>query len=385
MAKTVAIICEYNPFHMGHKHQIDKIKAEIPDATVVAIMSGNVTQRGEFSIFDKYARAKSAVLCGVNAVYEMPYPYSCASAEVFARAGVAIAKEIGANYLCFGSESDNLDALWKVANAMDSAEFEGAISKALKDKSISYSSARDAALSYLGIDAPKTSNDILGVEYLRAISQIAPDIVPYPIKRVGEGYKSENIGEFMSASAIRKSFYDGNGFLSMPNEAVDALKDENHLDLDRSNDFLFRSILMMDPLQIEQSYDVPCGCGYYVSDLAKKCSGAHEFFASLSSKTYTSSRLRRIVMYACTGVKNVEKLPTYTQLLAVDSIGRAHLKGVKKLTQITVITKHSDSKKLNQSDLEIYTLGKKTDELYYTLLNRPVCANEAYKKTTIII
>ena len=385
MAKTVAIICEYNPFHMGHKHQIDKIKAEIPDATVVAIMSGNVTQRGEFSIFDKYARAKSAVLCGVNAVYEMPYPFSCASAEVFARAGVTIAKEIGADYLCFGSESDDLDKLYRVAGAIDSAEFEGEISEILKDKSISYSTAREEALKRLGIDAPKSSNDILGVEYLRAIRQIAPSIAPYPIKRVGEGYKSESVGEFMSASAIRKSFYEGNGLLSMPSEALEALKGENYLDLERSNDFLFRSILMMNPLQIERSYDVPCGCGYFVSDLAKSSSGAREFFDSLSSKSYTSARLRRIVMYACTGVKNVEKMPTYTQLLAVDSVGRAHLKSIKKSTQITVITKHSDSKKLSQSDLEIYTLGKKTDELYYTLLKHPTSANEAYKKTTVIM
>lgn len=385
MAKTVAIICEYNPFHMGHKHQIDEIRRNIPDATIVAIMSGNVTQRGEFAIFDKYIRARVSVLCGVNAVYEMPYPYSCASAEVFARAGVKIASEIGADYLCFGSESADLDKLWCIANTINSPEFEAEISSALKDKSVSYSVAREEALKSLGIDTPKSSNDILGVEYLRAISQLAPSIIPYPIKRVGEGYKSEKTGDFMSASAIRKSFYYGKGLLSIPSEAQKVFEKENYLDLDKANDFLFRSILMMKPSQIEQSYDVPNGCGYFVSDIARSSSGAKEFFDSLTSKSYTSARLRRIVMYACTGVKSIEELPTYTQLLAVDSVGREHLKGIKKSIKITVITKHSDSKKLSENEREIYTLGKKADELYYTLLKCPISADEAYKKTTNIM
>ena len=385
MAKTVAIICEYNPFHMGHKHQIDEIRKNIPDARVVAIMSGNVTQRGEFAIFDKYTRAKSAVLCGVNAVYEIPYPYSCASAEIFARAGVKIASELGADYLCFGSESANLENLWNVANLINSVQFEEQMSDILKDKTLSYSVAREEALKRLGVDAPKFSNDILGVEYLRAISQIAPSISPYPIKRIGEGYKSESIGELMSASAIRKSFYEGKGLLSIPSEEKEFLDGENYLDLERANDFLFRSTLMMKPSEIEGLYDVPSGCGYFVSEIAKSSNGANEFFASLSSKSYTSARLRRIVMYACTGVKTLEPLPTYTQLLATDSLGREHLKALKKTIEISVLTKHSDSKKLSEAALENYTLGKKTDELYYTLLKRPLSASEAYKKTTIIM
>lgn len=385
MAKTVAIICEYNPFHMGHKHQIDEIRRTIPDATIVAIMSGNVTQRGEFAIFDKYTRAKGAVLCGVNAVYEMPYPYSCASAEVFARAGVKIANELGADYLCFGSESADIDSLWSAANTIDSPEFEAEISSVLKDKSISYSVAREEALKRLGIDAPKLSNDILGVEYLRAISLFAPNIIPYPIKRVGDGYKSENVGEIMSAGAIRKSFYSGNGLLSIPEGTKELFENENALDLAKSNDFLFRSILMMKPTQIDESYDTPSGCGYFVSEIAKKSSGAQEFFDSLTSKSYTSARLRRIVMYACTGIKTIDSIPSYTQLLAIDSRGREHLKKIKKSMQLPIITKHSDSKKLSEIGLENYTFGKKIDELYCTLIQKPTSASEAYKKTTIVM
>ena len=109
MAEIIAIICEYNPFHCGHKYQIDKIRERFPGSTIVAIMSGNITQRASFAMLDKYTRAKAAVSLGVNAVFELPYPFSSSNAEIFASSAVKIATEIGANYLCFGSESGNLD------------------------------------------------------------------------------------------------------------------------------------------------------------------------------------------------------------------------------------------------------------------------------------
>lgn len=385
MGKTIAIICEYNPFHNGHKYQIDKLREAFDGATILAIMSGNVTQRGEFSIFDKYIRAKSAILCGANAVFEIPYPYSCASAEVFARAGVEIASATGADYLCFGSESDDIDNLKEIARVIDSEAFEAEISTTLKDKLISYSVAREKALEGLGKKAPKESNDILAVEYLRAINKLAPEISPYPIKRIGEGYKSDSFAEFMSASAIRNSFYNGNGLVSVPEIVREIFEGQNYLDLNKAEDFLFRSILMAEPSQIDQYYDVPHGCGYFISDIAKRSNGAREFFDSLSSKTYTSARLRRIVMYASNGIKGVDEKISFTSLLAVDEVGRAYLKSIKKTAKIAILTKHSDSKKLTKNSYNSYMLSKKADELYYTLLKEPLSASEAYKKSAIII
>ena len=110
--KTVAIISEYNPFHSGHKYQIERIREEFgSDTAIVAVMSGNFTQRGEIAFFSKGARAKAAVLSGVNLVLELPFPFSSSSAEFFAKSGVRIADSIGADYLSFGSESGNLSEL----------------------------------------------------------------------------------------------------------------------------------------------------------------------------------------------------------------------------------------------------------------------------------
>ena len=122
--KTVAIIAEYNPFHNGHKYQIDKIRDILgEDTAIIAIMSGDYTQRGELAITDKTVRAKIAVLCGADLVVELPFPFSSSSAEFFARSGVKIATEIGADYLAFGSETGDIELITKIADTMMSDDF----------------------------------------------------------------------------------------------------------------------------------------------------------------------------------------------------------------------------------------------------------------------
>ena len=149
---VIGVICEYNPFHLGHKYQIDKIKEENKDAKIVAIMSGNAVQRGELAIFDKQIRAEIALICGADMVLEMPFPYSSATAEIFANAGVEIATKIGCDYLYFGTENCDLEYLKEVANAVDSPRLEEKISSYLSDKSLSYISAKQKALSDLGLE-----------------------------------------------------------------------------------------------------------------------------------------------------------------------------------------------------------------------------------------
>lgn len=389
MGKTIAIICEYNPFHNGHQYQIDKIRKEIPDATIIAIMSGNVTQRGEFAIFDKYSRAKGAVLCGVNAVFEMPYPYSCANAEIFALAGVKIASELGAECLCFGSESNDIEYLTDVANAIDSHEFEIEMEKQLQDKSKSYSVSRELALKKIGREVPKSANDMLAVEYLRAINKINPSISPYPIKREGAAYNDLKISDIMSARAIRNEFYSNDRLCSVPDNAKTIFNEEIikglYLNSSVAEDFLFRNVIRSSPNEIEKLFDVPCGCGFFMFETAKNSTDATEFFRQLTSKSYTYSRLKRIVMYLAMGTKNIDKVVNFTVLLATDEKGRALIKKVKKASNMIVITKHSDSKKLNEKELCLYNDSKKVDELYFSLLSSPIKATEAYKKTSIML
>ena len=171
MSKIVAIITEYNPFHNGHKYQIDKIKAENSDAIIIAIMSGNIVQRGEFAFLDKYARAEMALSCGVDAVFELPYPYSGSTAEIFAYGGVRLAYNLGADILYFGTESDNLSELEAIAQVIDTEAFENAVNSIPNASELSFPVLREKALSNLGYDVTKSSNDMLAIEYIRQIKK----------------------------------------------------------------------------------------------------------------------------------------------------------------------------------------------------------------------
>ena len=227
MSEVVAIIAEYNPFHMGHKYQIDKIKQEKPNATIIAIMSGNTVQRGDFAFCNKYARAKMAVECGVDAVFELPFPYSCSTAEIFASAGVEIAGKLGADYLYFGLEEYSLNYIENIAILVDSPEFKAEFNKLSKDKNYSYISIKEKALRNLGCTLSTKPNDILAIEYIRAIKNKCLSLKYRGIQRIGAGYKNMDECDIMSASAIREKYYRDNVLMSIPSNAMKIIAKES--------------------------------------------------------------------------------------------------------------------------------------------------------------
>ena len=385
MGNVAAVICEYNPFHSGHKYQIDKIKEEADNSSVIAVMSGEVTQRGEFAITDKYVRAEAALRSGVDAVFELPYPYCASCAEIFAKAGVSIASALGANRLYFGTESGNTEYIEKIAAAVDSAEFNEKASLLVKDFGGSYLDAKEKALSDMGLDIPKTPNDILATEYVRAIKNGGYDMEYRTIKRTGAGYKDESVTDIMSASAIRKYFYENGDFLSVPPEAkIIYEKAQNEgmiLDPREGENFLFRYVLSLSPEKIERAFDAGDGIGYFICSTAKKCRNAEEFFKSLTSKSYTYARLKRVVMYSLFGIDDVDPTPSYTVLLASNEKGRE----ICKNAFIPVITKLSDAKKLDPVSEKALKMSLRTDEMYMSLLNNPKPASYAFKRSPFIL
>ena len=383
---VVAIISEYNPFHNGHKYQIEKIREEIPNAIVVSIMSGNVVQRGELAFVDKYTRAKIAIENGIDLVLELPYPYSGSTAEIFATAGVKIASSIGAEYLYFGIESE-IEGLEKTASIIESEEYEIEIKKLINESNDSYPVLREKALKKLGVDISCTSNDMLAIEYIRAIKSNALSIKYRAIKRIGAMYNDESISNMMSASAIRYQYYKTGKILSIPEEGktdlLDDLEKGKLTDKAKLNNLLLQQIILKGPQMIEKSYDCPDGLGYYIYSEAKQCSNT-ENLISLSSKGVTSSRIRRILLYSLFDVQNVNKEPRFTSLLGMSQRGREYLGKIKKDVELPVLTKHADSKKLSAKALSDYELNLKVDELYQLLLNKPGTSKDVYKKCPYI-
>ena len=220
--KTAGIISEYNPFHCGHAAHIEKTRQILgQDCSIVCVMSGNFVQRGDFAVFSKHARALAAVRCGADLVVEMPSVYSLLSAEGFARAGVHLLDSLGVcGWISFGSESGDVAKLRDAAAAIATAEA-GALIKESMRAGLPYASAlQKAADMILGEHSEifKSPNNLLGIEYIKAIQATSSKLRPITVKRTGGAHDGDT-GH--SASAIRKLITGGGEFReSVPGEAA---------------------------------------------------------------------------------------------------------------------------------------------------------------------
>ena len=210
--KTVGLITEYNPFHLGHKYHIEQAKKLTGADTAIVIMSGNYVQRGAPSFADKYTKAKVALNNGADLIIELPYCFACASAEYFAYAAVSILDRLNiVDYLCFGAENDDISLLYDIAKILSNEppEFKVLLKKHLKT-GISFPAARQLALdtftnaSCANITA--SPNNILGIEYIKALIRRKSSIKPFALKRINADYHStDNDSRFYSATAIREN------------------------------------------------------------------------------------------------------------------------------------------------------------------------------------
>ncbi len=352
--KNVAIVSEYNPFHRGHAYQIKRIREEFgADTRIIAIMGGNVTQRGEPAVADKYLRARAAVDAGVSLVLELPFPFCAASADVFARAAVSIADSLsGIDILSFGSECGDIMLLSKAARRMESAEFKDAFaSVSLKE---SYARALEQTYAELyGDDASllRSPNNILAIAYLRALHRLNSRIIPHTVKREGDYADLSVTTEYPSAAAIRNTLRDGD-FDSirsaLPTETHDIWKDafQRRLfptDPSRlSNAFLaFLRIYKPNGLSIAESSG---GLAERLCSLSLTVGTMVQLYEAAATKRYTNARIRRAVWNLFLEVTSFEEsqLPCYTQLLAMDSDGRSFLSEIRKQKRIEILTKPAD-------------------------------------------
>ncbi len=400
--KTVAIISEYNPFHNGHKYQIDKIREMLgEDTAIIAIMSGNFTQRGEIAFADKTTRAISAVECGVNLVLELPFPFSMSSAEFFAKSGVKIANELKiVDYLVFGSECGDINMLVKIADNMLSQDFTTAISTKNNEKAeFGYASQCEAIYNELFPDELEsgffTSNNILAIEYIKAIKNLNSSIIPLTIKREGAGYSSDfnKNTEYQSAYSLRSMIKQGDlsAFDYMPKKAFNVFQkaieeggcptDESKLDLALISAFRLNSSLDNNDI-----HDASGGLYNRISNMSKAATSISSLVSLIETKKYTRSRIKRAIWNSYFGVtsSDVKNLPLYTQILAMDKTGRSLLKKAKKMTDFPILTKPSAYNKLAENAKRQKEMSDKADAVYDLTRKKPISANYALTFTPYV-
>lgn len=319
--KICAIICEYNPFHNGHSYQLNAARELSGADAVLCLMSGNFVQRGEAAILDKYTRARHAVAAGADIVLELPTPFATANAELFAKGAIHVLSSIpSVKTLCFGAESAQKTAFMLAAKYLNDEPKE--VSEKIKEalaSGTSYAKARAQAFAgFIPFDMLSSPNNILGLEYTKAILASQADIEILPVQRVGGGYTDEALlDDYSSASAIRAAIASGEKIKNnLPDFVWRDLPKTVKNDLDVLEKY---ALLARSANEIAQI----CDCTEGLENAFKRAAEKNvPLVKSLTSARYTSSRIRRIALQNLlrideTLVRESLQAPLYLRVLAV--------------------------------------------------------------------
>lgn len=333
--KTVGIICEYNPLHLGHKKQLDLLRRRDAGDTIVCLMSGNFVQRGAPAVFHRSLRAKAAILSGADLVLEMPVTTSLSSAEGFAAGGVRILNML-CDELCFGAENADASALTDTARVLLSDAFPPALRTHL-DRGLSFPAARSAALQSLGLDSDILSqpNNILAVEYCKAILAQNCSMRPFPICREGSYHDTAPDAENPSATALRKLIAGGKDWSAYLPATARAIFDDAAV---HSLDAGERAVLSRLRTMTDNEYEtLPYGSeGLWrkLMHAARREATLEQIAAATKSKRYTRSRIDRMILCAFLGLtaEDLSAPAPYARVLAFNDKGREALNTAKKST-----------------------------------------------------
>ena len=328
--EITGIICEYNPFHLGHQKQLDTIRTvKGENQGIVCLMSGNFVQRGAPAIVDKSLRAQAAVLCGADLVLELPVTAALSSAEGFAARGVEILSSF-CDDLCFGAESAHRDSLMATARALLSQAFSPLLRDEL-DKGLSFPAARQAALEKMGLDGQLVTqpNNILAIEYCKAIILQNTAMQPFPILRRGSYHDTVADAENPSATAVRSLMQRGHDWKSCIPGPAQRIFDGTPLHTITAGE---RAILARLRTMSDDAFEaLPYGSeGLWrkLMHAARQEAALEDILTAVKSKRYTRSRLDRMVMCAFLGLTAADLCnpAPYTRVLALNDRGRNILK-----------------------------------------------------------
>ncbi|HHV46203.1 MAG TPA: nucleotidyltransferase [Tissierellia bacterium] len=397
--KVVGIVAEYNPFHFGHKYHLEMSKKITDSEYAIAVMSGSFVQRGEPSLVDKWTKAKMAIDNGVDLVIELPFIFATQSAELFAYGSVALLNSLNiVDYISFGSEEGKLDILSEIAHVLieEPPYYRESLKTYLK-KGDSFSVSRQKALKDycekykvkdINLDAVLNSpNNILAIEYLKALIRLNSSITPVTIKRIGSHFKETNLSnKISSATAIRKKLLEDA-------ESIDEIKDyvpHNtyvHLfkylnsnngfnSLHNYNQIIHYLLRINCSKDLKDIIDIEPGLENRIIDMSSKERDLDSFIQSIVTKRYPRSRIQRILIHLMAGLKKSDLVdilpnyPSYIRVLGANEKGFKLLRKIKEKSDIPIITKFADYKNFDSYYLEkTISYDKKATDLFYLGIN----------------
>lgn len=393
------IIAEYNPLHNGHIYHLVETKKICSSDGIVCIMSGNFVQRGEPALIDKWNRAKSAILSGIDLVIELPCIYSLSSAEFFAFGAVSLLNSLGiVNSLCFGSESGNIENIECIANILnrEPEEYKNYLKYNLS-RGLSFPKSRMEAVkkfmiknshSFLDESEMKYSNNVLGIEYCKSLKKLNSAIKPYTVKRKGNLYTDTNLSYYPSATSIRNSLKE-----SQNADLLKGLIPESSFNIIKSN---IGSIAFKDSMfsflkykaytsknSLKNLPDVSEGLENKIYDALVNSNSIDEALLSIKSKRYAYTRITRILTqyfigFDCYNTAYLRSLPCpYARILGFNERGKEILRLMKSKSNIPLVSK------VNKIENETLNLDIQATKAY-SLINNSVNYLDDYLKKPII-
>lgn len=370
------IVAEYNPFHWGHARHLQLTKESLgEDSLLVCVLSGDFVQRGEAAILSKFARAEAACRCGVDLVLELPLPWCLSSAEGFARGAVSLLDRIGCTHLSFGSELGELAPLRQLSTQMLAPDFQALVSNRMKAQAnLSYATAREQVLTEIVGESAAllhTPNNILALEYLKALQTLHSSMQPLTIRREGSSHDGEG-DEHCSASELRRMLYEGadfHGLLPPDSEAVlrremaegRGLPDKNALEIS-----FFSRLLAMGKECFDDLPDGADGLGRRLYEAVRTQTSCAAIAEYTKTKRYALSRVRRLMCSAVLGVKAgmAATEPPYARVLAFGENGRRLLRAQAESVLLPIVTKPASVLKIGSEAAQHFTLGADAHDLF---------------------
>ncbi|MBR2877363.1 MAG: nucleotidyltransferase family protein [Clostridia bacterium] len=389
------IVTEFNPFHNGHKYLVDTLKQSCND-TVTAVMSGNFVQRGEPACMSVGRRAEMALNSGVDLLLSLPVPYVVSSAEKFAFSGVFVLDALNClDSIAFGSECNSEEKIERCAELLLSKEFNEKVSE-IVNTGISFPSAREQAV--LGLygeelaEVLRTPNDILGVEYVKALLTLKSDMKFKTVRRTGAQHdSSEGTENVRSASMLRSALKDIASLERfIPENSFSVLKktaeEGKLLDFEKFELSLLTKLRSMSSDDFRNVPDVSEGLEYRIYEAVRNSVSYKELLEKIKTKRYTLSRIRRILINSYLGITNnvVANNVPYIRVLGFNEKGAKLLREIKKNCSLPVITRSADIKNLCGEGERILKLESDSRDLYSLLLKNPdICGKELTDKIII--
>ena len=372
--RTIGIISEYNPFHSGHRYQLEEIRKTFgADCAIVCAMSGNWVQRGDAAIVDKWSRTKMALSGGADLVLDLPTLWAASSAETFAQGGVSLLDATGlVDTLCFGSEDGQLEPLEKAAEALQTEAWQESL-RVYLGRGLSFPAARQKAAEALLGDAAaclRHPNNNLGIEYLRALRVLDSRMIPYTILRVGAAHDDQRdaSSNHVSASYLREQLFHGDGsvltrYLTTEDEI--ALR-ADPASLAACAKGVLAKLRSMEETDFNKLPNSGEGLGRKLYLAVQEAATLDQVYSLTKSKRYTHARIRRMVLWAFLGLTEADRpvSPPYLRVLGFSPRGQQLLKQMKTTASLPVIVKPAHAAKLEPEGRRVFHLEARCTRMY---------------------